>query len=137
MEKQIMIKHKCNEITHKIKDVINYLSLFAIPSDKFICNCSLSIKQYSVINEIKNLEQFSGVELIKIESTSTNEKNSEYEIILHLQHMEMFLNIVEKHELNVVILCDGVKIFLNDNDGDFIIINSNHKKYNMIKQKKY
>ena len=31
--------------------------------------------------------------------------------------------------------CNGIKMFINDNDGDFIIINSSHRKYNMIKTK--
>ena len=45
------------------------------------------------------------------------------------------LNIIEKYELNVMIYCDGIKIFINDNDGDFIIINSSHRKYKTIKNK--
>mgnify|MGYP006894372908 CR=1 FL=1 len=29
-----------------------------------------------------------------------------------------------------------IKMFINDNDGDFVIIDSKHKKYNIIKNKR-
>ena len=45
------------------------------------------------------------------------------------------LSLIENYELNVMIYCNGIKMFINDNDGDFIIINSNHGKYSMIKNK--
>lgn len=45
------------------------------------------------------------------------------------------LDFIENYELNVMMCCNGIKMFINDNDGDFIIINSKHEKYSMIKNK--
>ena len=52
-----------------------------------------------------------------------------------MNNVVYILNLIEKYELNVMIYCNDIKMFINDNDGDFIIINSNHKKYNIIKNK--
>lgn len=130
MERQIMIKHQKVDTTSKIKTIISYLELFVGSNDKIICNCCLNVNQSSILDEIKHLEQYYNVEIINVEA---NKKHYNYDVVICFKNFVHILNIIEKYELNVMISCNDIKIFINDNDGDFIIINSNHEKYNAIK----
>lgn len=134
MEKQIMIKHKNNEISFKIKNIVDCLRLLLISNEKIVCGFRLYPKDFNALREIKYLEECDKV--IKIESIEDGRGYLDYNVIVYLQNIESFLTVIEKYELNIMIYCNNVKIFLNDNDGDFIIINSNHKDYNAIKKLK-
>ena len=134
MEKQIMIKHKNNEISFKIKNIVDCLRLLLISNEKIVCSFRLYPKDFNALREIKYLEECDKV--IKIESIEDGRGYLDYNVIVYLQNIESFLTVIEKYELNIMIYCNNVKIFLNDNDGDFIVINSNHKDYNEIKKLK-
>lgn len=134
MEKQIMIKHKNNEISFKIKNIVDCLRLLLISNEKIVCSFRLYPKDFNALREIKYLEECDKV--IKIESIEDGRGYLDYNVIVYLQNIESFLTVIEKYELNIMIYCNNVKIFLNDNDGDFIVINSNHKDYNAIKKLK-
>lgn len=137
MERQIMIRHQSNEITLKIRNIINYLSLFAGSNDKIICNFCLNMDKLNILEEIKCIIQYNDIdEVVKIETNKSHEKYSDYKLVVCLKNMEYFLNVVEKYELNVMIAYNDIKVFINDNDGDFIIIDSNHENYNVIKKHK-
>ena len=127
MEKQIVIKHHSNETPYKIKDITNYLGLFSDSNDKMFCNFRLATNEANIMDEISCLDY------VKIAKGNNYEKHFDCEVVVCLKNMEHFLNIVEKYQLNVMIVYDNVKVFVNDNDGDFIIIDSNHKKFNLIK----
>ncbi|MBR2617586.1 MAG: hypothetical protein IKC56_05095 [Clostridia bacterium] len=133
MEKQIIIKHRSKDITLKIKEIMICLRLFVNVKDKVICYCRLNLKQTNVLDKIKFLEQCNILDCVKIE-TFKNQETIDCEVVVYFEHIEQFLNIVEKYELNVLILQNNIKVFINDNDGDFIIINSNHEKYNTIRK---
>ena len=134
MEKQIMIKHKNNEISFKIKNIVDCLRLLLISNEKIVCSFRLYPKDFNALREIKYLEECDKV--IKIESIEDGRGYLDYNVIVYLQNIESFLTVIEKYELNIMIYCNNVKIFLNDNDGDFIVVNSNHKDYNAIKKLK-
>lgn len=128
MEKQIMIKHSYNDKTLKIKRIISYLELFVDSlNDKIVVNFCFNANQSKIIDEIMHLD---GVHSINLE---TNKKHYNLNIVIDMANIMNILNVIENHELNVMIYCNGIKIFINDNDGDFIIIDSNHRKYNKLK----
>ena len=120
MEKQIMIKHKNNEISFKIKNIVDCLRLLLISNEKIVCSFRLYPKDFNALREIKYLEECDKV--IKIESIEDGRGYLDYNVIVYLQNIESFLTVIEKYELNIMIYCNNVKIFLNDNDGDFIVI---------------
>ena len=64
----------------------------------------------------------------------SNKKSYNFNIVTGMNNIIHILNLIEDYELNVMIYCNGIKMFINDNDGDFIIIKSNHAKYSMIKK---
>lgn len=131
MEKQIMIKHSSNDRTVKIKNIISYLELFVdSPNDNIIFNCCLKENQSKIIDEIMHLDN------VDISNVETDKKFHKYDIVISLDNVVHFLDLIENYELNVMAYCNDIKMFINDNDGDFIIINSNHKKYYSIKNKK-
>ena len=131
MEKQIMIKHSSNDRTVKIKNIISYLELFVdSPNDNIIFNCCLKENQSKIIDEIMHLDN------VDISNVETDKKFHKYDIVIGLDNVVHFLDLIENYELNVMAYCNDIKMFINDNDGDFIIINSNHKKYYSIKNKK-
>lgn len=133
MEKQIMIKHSFSDRTLKIKNTISYLELFVDSlSDKIVINCCLNASQSKIIDEIMRLKHSGIVDSINLE---IDKKHYNFNITTSMDNVIHILSLIENYELNVMIYCNGIKMFINDNDGDFIIINSNHGKYSMIKNK--
>ena len=133
MEKQIMIKHSYSDRTLKIKNTISYLELFVDSlSDKIVINCCLNANQSKIIDEIMCLKHSGIVDSINLE---IDKKHYNFNITTNMDNVIHILSLIENYELNVMIYCNGIKMFINDNDGDFIIINSNHGKYSMIKNK--
>ena len=133
MEKQIMIKHSYSDRTLKIKNTISYLELFVDSlSDKIVINCCLNANQSKIIDEIMRLKHSGIVDSINLE---IDKKHYNFNITTSMDNVIHILSLIENYELNVMICCNGIKMFINDNDGDFIIINSNHRKYSMIKNK--
>ncbi len=133
MEKQIMIKHSSSDRSLKIKNIISYLELFVNSlNDKIVINCCLNVNQSKIIDEIMRLKRLGVVDSINSE---TNKKSYNFNIVTGMNNIIHILNLIEDYELNVMIYCNGIKMFINDNDGDFIIIKSNHAKYSMIKNK--
>jgi len=133
MEKQIMIKHSYSDRTLKIKNTISYLELFVDSlSDKIVINCCMNANQSKIIDEIMRLKHSGIVDSINLE---IDKKHYNFNITTSMDNVIHILSLIENYELNVMIYCNGIKMFINDNDGDFIIINSNHGKYSMIKNK--
>lgn len=133
MEKQIMVKHSFSDKSFKIKNIISYLELFVESlSDKIVINCCLNTNQSKIIDEIMRLKHLGVVDSIDLE---TDKKHYNFNITIGMNNVIHILNLIENYGLNVMIYCNGIKMFINDNDGDFIIINSNHEKYSMIKNK--
>lgn len=133
MEKQILIRHSYSDKTFKIKNIISYLELFVDSSnDKIVFNCCLNSNQTKIIDEIIHLKHLDDVDIIYLETDKTHYK---FDIAIGLDKVVHILDLIENYELNVMIYCNDIKMFINDNDGDFIIINSNHKKYDTIKNK--
>ena len=133
MEKQIMIKHSYSDRTLKIKNTISYLELFVDSlSDKIVINCCLNANQSKIIDEIMRLKHSGIVDSINLE---IDKKHYNFNITTSMDNVIHILSLIENYELNVMIYCNGIKMFINDNDGDFIIIKSNHIKYSMIKNK--
>lgn len=131
MEKQIMIKHSYSDRTLKIKNTISYLELFVDSlSDKIVINCCLNANQSKIIDEIMRLKHSGIVDSI---NSKIDKKHYNFNITTGMDNVLHILSLIENYELNVMIYCNGIKMFINDNDGDFIIINSNHGKYSMIK----
>ena len=131
MEKQIIIKHSCSDKIFKIKNIISYLELFADSSkDKIVFHCCLNANQSKIIDKITNLKHVGDVDMMNIETSKNHHK---FDIATSLDYVVGILDLIEKYELNVMIRCNDIKMFINDNDGDFIIINSSHKKYKTIK----
>lgn len=128
-----MIKYLYSDKIFKIKNIISYLELFFDSlNDKFIFNFSLNKNQSKIINEIRCLNNFGGINIINVE-TYKNYYN--FDIASDFNNVIHILEIIENYELCVVIYCNDIKMFINDNDGDFIIINTKHKKYKSIKSK--
>lgn len=133
MEKQIMIKHSYSDRTLKIENTISYLELFVDSlSDKIVINCCLNANQSKIIDEIMRLKHSGIVDSINLE---IDKKHYNFNITISIDNVIHILSLIENYELNVMIYCNGIKMFINDNDGDFIIINSNHEKYSIIKNK--
>lgn len=132
MEKQIMIKHAYMDKTFKIKNIISCLKMFVDSlTEKIIFNFVLNANQSEIFKEIINLKYLDNADIIKIE---TGKKYYKFDIAIGMDNVVKILNLIENHELSVMIYYNDIKMFINDNDGDFIIINSNHEKYKSIKK---
>ena len=130
MERQIIIRHKNSDLTSKINTNIAYLEMFVNNSnDEMVCSVRIGKNESYIIDEIIRLES-----LHKISVVNKFQKYGDYEIICCLKNIEQILNIIEKYEINAMIYCNDIKLFINDNDGDFIIINSKNERYKAIKK---
>lgn len=101
--------------------------------DTIICNICLNSKDSDIASRIATLKQLNLIDLVEITPLKGLEKNCTCNVMIHLCNIEHFLMIVEEYELNALIMSAGVKLFINDNDGDFIIIDSKHKKFHKVK----
>ena len=129
-----MIKHSYSDRDFKIKNIVSYLELFVeSSSDKVVFNCCLNANQSKIIDKIIKLKHVGDVDIINVEM---NKNHHKFDIAVSLDNAIHIIDLIEHYELNVMIYCNDIKMFINDNDGDFIIINSNHKKYETIKNKK-
>lgn len=132
MEKQIMINHLPGDKTFKIKKIISCLEMFVDSlTEKIFFNFVLNANQSEIFDEIMSLKHLDNVDIINIE---TDKKFYKFDIAIGIDKVVNILNLIENHELNVMIYCSDIKMFINDNDGDFIIINSNHEKYKAVKK---
>lgn len=133
MEKQILIKHLNEGIENKINDIINHLKIL-IPQNSNINICfSLFKKEYKCFEEIKQLESSFILETKQKQSLIKHEEYLELKMIVAFKDIKKILQIIEKYEVNILITYEKVRVILNDNDGDFIIINSKDKIYKKLK----
>lgn len=124
MERQIMIKHQKNDNTSKIEKIISLMKLYVDSRDEVICDFCLNNNQAELIEKIKfNYKTF---------DVKRNKKSCNCKIIIWFEYIEQLLNFIETYDINAFLFSNDIRLFINDNDGDFIIINTNHNKYNMI-----
>ena len=110
MEKQIMIKHSYSDRSLKIKNIISYLELFVDSlSDKIVINCCLNVNQSKIIDEIMRLQHLSVVDSINSE---TDKKHYNFNFAIGMNNVIHILNLIENYELNVMIYCNGIKMFI-------------------------
>ena len=133
MERRIIIKHHGHDELVKARKVIQYLKLFVDSNEKIICFFNVVDLSIQFVEEFETFEKNDKIEVVKAERKKGQRKYVEYEILIDWENIEWFLNFVERYELNVMILQNDVRVFLNDNDGDFIVINSHHEKYSRVK----
>ena len=134
MERQIIINYCSNKIDEKINHIIQCLNLMECFNGTIACNFSLYNNNQEILEKLKTLK---GCEVIQIERKRQAVSKEEYFhlcIVVSFEIIEKFLQIIEKHELNIVMFWNKIKIFLNDNDGDFIIIDSKDSNYNKLKK---
>lgn len=134
MEKLILIRHSSNDTNSVINDIIRYCNILMVSSLEAVCNFRLCKDQYNLLNK---LEEFRNYKITKVEPKNGIILSGEHlDITIGLSHDEMkaLLQIVVKNELNVTITFGAIKMVLNDNDGDFIIINTRNSSYNSIKR---
>ena len=133
MTKQIIIKHISNDIEVIINDILRYLDALIPSETRVVCSFCLHENDMTIWSEIdKNIE--SAIVQKKANRKSVCKKEYlDIELSILYDDIIRFLQIIEKHELNVVIYYKSVIVCLNDNDGDFIVINSKDILYSKIK----
>lgn len=133
MEKQIFIKHTRDDVDSMIYDIIRYFDAIMTPTLKVVCKFHLNKEQYNLLDKIK---EYHDSKIVRVEPKNGMIFCVEYydiELCFSYDRLKALLQVVVKNELNVTIFCDSIKMVLNDNDGDFIIVDSRNPNYNFIK----
>ena len=132
MIKQIVIKHTSKDIEIIIDDILKYLSVLFLSLDRITCCFNLYENEMAILAEIKQTLE----SVIIQKNTSKKLRAKKYldlELTILFSDITQLLKIIEKYELNVTIRCKTVVVCLNDNDGDFIVINSKDIRYLKLK----
>lgn len=133
MERQIVIQYSNGNTLLKVKKIAACLGEIVDADDTIICNICLNSKDLDITSRIETLKQLNLIDMVEITPLKGQEQNRTCNLMIHLCNIEHFLMIVEEYEFNALIMAAGVKLFINDNDGDFIIIDSKHKKFHKVK----
>ena len=137
MEKQVVIKHLGDNIEEKINDIMECLNVFVLPNAFIECIFSLHESDYEFLDEIKELKVQKLVKTSQKRQLTNHKECLNIKLTISFEKMVEFLRVVEKYGLNILVSYKQIKVFLNDNDGDFIIVDSNDESYRKIKNRKW
>lgn len=134
MKKQIIIKHSSNDAEIIINEIMKYLDILVPSQSRIICSFCLHEKDLPFWNDIN--KDIKSIIVQRKANRKSIFKNEYLDIELSILYEDIirFLQAVEKYELNMVIRYKSALLCLNDNDGDFIVINSKDILYPKIKE---
>lgn len=132
MEKQIVIKHSSNDTKTKIHNIMRFLDIFISRNSLIVCNFCLYEDCLVSLDEINDIKSATVQKNLK--KSICKKEYLDIELSIHYDDIIIFLQIVEKYDLNTVMYYKDIMICLNDNDGDFIVINSKDMLYPKIKE---
>ena len=132
MKKQVCIKHSSDDTYRVIDDILRYLDIIFVHGCEAVCKFNLYKDHYYLLNEVK---KFSKYKISKIKPTCSFVLHGEYfdvELMVSRNEVKMLLQMIVPNELNAVIFCESISMVLNDNDGDFVVIDTKNDKYKAI-----
>lgn len=131
MERQIIINHTHSDVDNKINDILRYFDAIMSLDSTASCTFNLYPEQYDILKVIK---VFQNSKVKKAKSDANNITGNEFfavEIHFSGSQLHNLLQVVMKNELNALVCYDTIRLCLNDNDGDFFVVN-NDPNYKLI-----
>lgn len=124
MEKQILLK---NEIFINGKIVPNFMYIlneFIDSTGKLYSEFSLPQEDYNFLQEIQKIETCALISNTMRKRPISKKGYLEISISLDKKDLESLILIIKKHEINAIVNCNSLSLFFNDNDGDFLLVDT-------------
>lgn len=124
MERQIIIKEIFNDKNFMANYIVDYL--LQIKKNNIIFN-------FTIFDEKVVLQELNKLKNSKIVINKMKDKAIQVEVLASDDEIKYLINLLKNYEINTVIICEKIKLFINDNDGDFIIIDTKNSNYKQLK----
>lgn len=124
MERQIIIKEIFNDKNFMVNYIVDYL--LQIKKNNIIFN-------FTIFDEKVVLQELNKLKNSKIVINKMKDKAIQVEVFASDDEIKYLINLLKNYEINTVIICEKIKLFINDNDGDFIIIDTKNSNYKQLK----
>ena len=130
MEKQIFLKDFNRGKNAEINKIIEIFKCISVSKEKIHCDFIFNVSQQIISKGLKLLQKNTDVEIICL---PMNDKKICCNINVDLENIAIVLQFIKTYEICATFSTNEIKINLNDNDGDFVIIDSKNEKYKIIK----
>lgn len=133
MEKQILLR---NEIFINGKIVPNFMYIlneFIDSKGKIYSEFSLSQEDYNFLQEIQKIETCALISNTMRKRPISKKEYLQISISLDKKDLESLILIIKKHEINAIVNCNSLRLFFNDNDGDFLLVDTRIINYQKLK----
>ena len=124
MERQIIIKEIFNDKNFMVNYIVDYL--LQIKKNNIIFN-------FTIFDEKVVLQELNKLKNSKIVINKIKDKAIQVEVLASDDEIKYLINLLKNYEINAVIICEKIKLFINDNDGDFILIDTKNSNYKQLK----
>lgn len=124
MERQIIIKEIFNDKNFMVNYIVDFL--LQIKKTNIIFN-------FTIFDEKVVLQELNKLKNSKIVINKIKDKTFQVEVLASDDEIKYLINLLKNYEINTVIICEKIKLFINDNDGDFIIIDTKNSNYKQLK----
>lgn len=124
MERQIIIKEIFNDKNFMVNYIVDYL--LQIKKNNIIFN-------FTIFDEKVVLQELNKLKNSIIVINKMKDKAIQVEVFASDDEIKYLINLLKNYEINTVIICEKIKLFINDNDGDFIIIDTKNSNYKQLK----
>lgn len=134
MTKQIIIKHSSDDMDAIINDILKYLEVLIPAEARVICSFRLHGNDMTAWSEIGENLKSVVVQKKAVRKSLTGKEYLDIELSISYDDIVGFLRIAEKHEINADIRYKSIVVCINDNDGDFVVMDSKDMLYSKIKK---
>lgn len=133
MEKQILLKNKIFINDRIVPNFICVLNEFIDTANKIFSEFTLTQDDYYILQEIQKIESCALITNTMRNRPISKKVYYETSISLDKKDLESLILVIKKHMINAIINCNSLKLFLNDNDGDFLVVDTKNINYQKLK----
>ncbi len=133
MEKQILLRNEIFINDRIVPDFICILNEFIDSKEKIYSEFSLSQEDYNLLQEIQKLESCAFITNTTRKRPISKKVYLEISISLDKKDLENLILVIKKYEINAIVNCNSLKLFFNDNDGDFLLVDTKIINYQKLK----
>ncbi len=127
MQTQIIIKHFSVEKIINIFKSVNSTNNFQV-----ICKFCINEEEYFLVEKLCKTIHCKIDKNLKERPLS---KHKYYDIALSIPSAQIsdVVEFIKNNEINAELTCQSLKIVMNDNDGDFVLLNTTDSNYKTLK----
>ncbi len=133
MEKQILLKNEIFINDRIVPNFMYFLNEFIDTKNKIFSEFTLTQEDFYLFQEIQKIESCALITNIMRKRPISKKVYYKTSISLDTEDLENLILIIKKYEINAIINCSSLKLFLNDNDGDFLIVDTKNINYQKLK----